>query len=451
MSLDNGLSTGGTAVASAFSRDVSGICISVNSLWKVFGNNPERVMTPEYADRTKADIQAELGCVVALQDVSFNVSLGEIFVVMGLSGSGKSTLIRCLIRLIEPNAGEIVIDDENILEYDDRRLNDFRRRKSAMVFQHFGLLPHRTIIDNAAWGLEIQGMGKRERHERAMESLELVGLRGWENAYTTELSGGMQQRVGLARALTVDPEILLMDEPFSALDPLIRREMQDELLNLQQRIQKTIIFITHDLDEALKLGDRIAIMRDGKIIQMGAPEDIVENPADAYVSEFIRDVSKTKILGAGSIMESPQATCAGFPAGTGSPGGYAGQQRGVCLCGGLRRRLHRSSYGRTGGRPTRVHAPSGLGLSRISPPTQSLPVHLHRCPYPTVCGDRVPHCCGRRWRQALGSYTQNSAPIQPGREPAESSGCPRHHQQIGRFESQAAWPVKHCTQPDYET
>ena len=219
MSLDNGLSTGGTAVASVFSRDVSGVCISVNSLWKVFGNNPERVMTPEYADRTKADIQAELGCVVALQDVSFDVSLGEIFVVMGLSGSGKSTLIRCLIRLIEPNAGEIVIDDENILEYDDRRLNDFRRRKSAMVFQHFGLLPHRTIIDNAAWGLEVQGMGKRERHERAMESLDLVGLRGWENAYTTELSGGMQQRVGLARALTVDPEILLMDEPFSALDP----------------------------------------------------------------------------------------------------------------------------------------------------------------------------------------------------------------------------------------
>ena len=311
MSLDNGLSTGGTAVAGVFSRDVSGVCISVNSLWKVFGNNPERVMTPEYADRTKADIQAELGCVVALQDVSFDVSLGEIFVVMGLSGSGKSTLIRCLIRLIEPNAGEIVIDDENILEYDDRRLNDFRRRKSAMVFQHFGLLPHRTIIDNAAWGLEVQGMGKRERHERAMESLDLVGLRGWENAYTTELSGGMQQRVGLARALTVDPEILLMDEPFSALDPLIRREMQDELLNLQQRIQKTIIFITHDLDEALKLGDRIAIMRDGKIIQMGAPEDIVENPADAYVSEFIRDVSKTKILGAGSIMESPQATVPG--------------------------------------------------------------------------------------------------------------------------------------------
>ena len=157
--------------------------------------------------------------MVALQDVSFDVSLGEIFVVMGLSGSGKSTLIRCLIRLIEPNAGEIVIDDENILEYDDRRLNDFRRRKSAMVFQHFGLLPHRTIIDNAAWGLEVQGMGKRERHERAMESLDLVGLRGWENAYTTELSGGMQQRVGLARALTVDPEILLMDEPFSALTP----------------------------------------------------------------------------------------------------------------------------------------------------------------------------------------------------------------------------------------
>ena len=285
--------------------DVTGTRISVRSLWKVFGPLPERVMTPEYAGRSKADIQAELGCVVALQDVSFDVDLGETFVVMGLSGSGKSTLIRCLIRLIEPTAGHIWIDGEDVLEYNDKQLTQFRRHKSAMVFQHFGLLPHRTIIDNAAWGLEVQGMSKGDRHDRARQSLEVVGLSGWENAFASELSGGMQQRVGLARALTVDPEILLMDEPFSALDPLIRREMQEELINLQQRIQKTIIFITHDLDEALKLGTRIAIMRDGKIIQMGAPEDIVEAPADDYVEDFVRDVSKTRLMGAGSIMEDP--------------------------------------------------------------------------------------------------------------------------------------------------
>ena len=292
-------------------RNGNGICISVNSLWKVFGNNPERVMTPGYADRTKAEIQEELGCVVALHGVNFDVLRGETFVVMGLSGSGKSTLIRCLIRLIEPTAGEIRIDDQNLLQYSERELTEFRRHKSAMVFQHFGLLPHRTILDNAAWGLEVQGINKKERHDRARESLELVGLKGWEDAYTTELSGGMQQRAGLARALTVNPEILLMDEPFSALDPLIRREMQDELVNLQQQIQKTIIFITHDLDEALKLGSRIAIMRDGKIIQLGVPEDIVENPADEYVQEFIRDVSKTKVLGAGSIMQEPRSTVFG--------------------------------------------------------------------------------------------------------------------------------------------
>ena len=301
MSIENGLQPN----VDILTPDVTGVRISVNSLWKVFGPSPERAMTPEYAGVSKADIQAEIGCVVALQDVSFEVGLGEIFVVMGLSGSGKSTLIRCLIRLIEPTAGEIWIDGEDILSYNDKQLTQFRRRKSAMVFQHFGLLPHRSIIDNAAWGLEVQGMSKRDRHERAMQSLELVGLKGWENAFATELSGGMQQRVGLARALTVDPEILLMDEPFSALDPLIRREMQDELINLQQRIQKTIIFITHDLDEALKLGNRIAIMRDGKIIQMGLPEDIVETPADAYVEDFVRDVSKTRLMGAGTIMQDP--------------------------------------------------------------------------------------------------------------------------------------------------
>jgi len=308
MSMANEQSLNGNNGDMAPVGDTSGISISVHSLWKVFGSDPELVMSPAYAGRTKTQIQEELGSVVALHDVSFDVSHGEIFVVMGLSGSGKSTLIRCLIRLIEPSAGEIKIDGKNVLDYSDSELTEFRRHKSAMVFQHFGLLPHRTILENAAWGLEVQGINKKERQDKARESLELVGLKGWENAYTTELSGGMQQRAGLARALTVDPEILLMDEPFSALDPLIRREMQDELLNLQQRIQKTIIFITHDLSEALKLGNRIAIMRDGKIIQMGVPEDIVEHPVDEYVREFIRDVSKTKILGAGSIMQESATT-----------------------------------------------------------------------------------------------------------------------------------------------
>ena len=213
MSMEDGLQQS----AATLTPDITGTRISVRSLWKVFGQLPERVMAPEYAGMSKADVQAELGCVVALQDVSFDVGLGETFVVMGLSGSGKSTLIRCLIRLIEPTAGQIWIDGEDVLSYNDKQLTHFRRRKSAMVFQHFGLLPHRSIIDNAAWGLEVQGVNKRERHERARQSLEIVGLQGWENAFATELSGGMQQRVGLARALTVDPEILLMDEPFSAL------------------------------------------------------------------------------------------------------------------------------------------------------------------------------------------------------------------------------------------
>jgi glycine betaine/proline transport system ATP-binding protein len=311
MGMDNEQSLNGNNGDMAPVGNKSGISISVNSLWKVFGSDPELVMSPAYAGRTKTQIQEELGSIVALHDVSFDVSHGEIFVVMGLSGSGKSTLIRCLIRLIEPSAGEIKIDGKNVLDYSNSELTEFRRHKSAMVFQHFGLLPHRTILENAAWGLEVQGINKKERQDRARESLELVGLKGWENAYTTELSGGMQQRAGLARALSVDPELLLMDEPFSALDPLIRREMQDELLNLQQRIQKTIIFITHDLSEALKLGNRIAIMRDGKIIQMGVPEDIVEHPVDDYVREFVRDVSKTKILGAGSIMQEPATTVSG--------------------------------------------------------------------------------------------------------------------------------------------
>ncbi|MDA0988840.1 MAG: glycine betaine/L-proline ABC transporter ATP-binding protein [Chloroflexi bacterium] len=281
--------------------------ISVKSLWKVFGKNPGQVLTAEHAGKSKSEILEKLGCVVALQDVNFEVARGETFVVMGLSGSGKSTLIRCLIRLVEPTAGEISVDGEDILRYRGKHLTQFRRKKVAMVFQHFGLLPHRTIIENVAWGLEVQGIDKRHRRALAQEVVEQVGLKGWEDAFPGVLSGGMQQRVGLARALAVDPEILLMDEPFSALDPLIRREMQDEMVLLQERINKTIVFITHDLDEALKLGDRIAIMRDGMIIQLGIPEEIVHSPADSYVEEFTQGISKTRVMGAASIMQEPDA------------------------------------------------------------------------------------------------------------------------------------------------
>ena len=281
------------------------VAISVRSLWKVFGRDPHRVLSPAFHDMGKAEIQEKLGCVIALQDASFDVAQGETFVVMGLSGSGKSTLIRCLIRLIEPTAGEILIDDQDIIQYDDKQLTQLRRSKVGMVFQHYGLLPHRRVLDNAAWGLEVQGMNKASRYERTHEVLELVGLKGWEQAYPHELSGGMQQRVGLARALTVDPDILLMDEPFSGLDPLIRREMQDELLRLQQELHKTIVFITHDLEEAVKLGDHIAIMRDGQIVQIGSSQDIVLNPSDGYVAEFTQDVRRDTILTAANVMVAP--------------------------------------------------------------------------------------------------------------------------------------------------
>ena len=281
------------------------VVISVRSLWKVFGKDPHRVLSPAFHDMAKAEIQEQLGCVIALQDASFDVARGETFVVMGLSGSGKSTLIRCLIRLIEPTSGEIVIDDQDILGYDDNQLTQLRRGKVAMVFQHYGLLPHRRVLDNAAWGLEVQGIDTATRYKRTHEVLELVGLKGWDQAYPHELSGGMQQRVGLARALAMDPDILLMDEPFSGLDPLIRRQMQDELLHLQQDLHKTIVFITHDLTEAVKIGDHIAIMRDGQIVQIGSPQDIVLNPADDYVGEFTQDVRRVSILTAASVMVAP--------------------------------------------------------------------------------------------------------------------------------------------------
>ncbi len=281
--------------------------IQVNGVWKIFGRRPERALLLEHESKSRAEIQEELGLVIALRNVSFNVQAGQIFVVMGLSGSGKSTLARCLIRLIEATRGEIRFDDEDILAYSPERLMQFRRSKTAMVFQHYALLPHRRVLDNVAYGLEIRGMDTETRYKEASEAIETVGLKGWEDYYPHEMSGGMQQRVGLARALAVNPDVLVMDEPFSGLDPLIRREMQDELVSLQSELRKTIIFITHDLNEALKLGDRIAIMRDGEIIQEGPPEEIVTLPTDEYVTEFVRDVSRGKVIQAKSIMREPDA------------------------------------------------------------------------------------------------------------------------------------------------
>lgn len=243
---------------------------------------------------------------MAVKDVSFDVGEGEIFVVMGLSGSGKSTLVRCVSRLIEPTDGQIIVDGQDVMAMNEKQLRELRRHKISMVFQHFGLFPHRRAIDNVTYGLEVQGVNKASRRETARKILELVGLTGWERYYPRELSGGMQQRVGLARALAVDPEILLFDEPFSALDPLIRREMQDELINLQKTVRKTIIFVTHDFLEALKLGDRIAIMKDGEFVQVGTPEEVVAHPVNDYVREFTKDVPRSKVLTARAIMKGCQ-------------------------------------------------------------------------------------------------------------------------------------------------
>jgi len=281
------------------------VCIEVSGLWKVFGHNAEAIVNSEKGIGTKEAILEETGCVVAVRDISFQVHQGELFVIMGLSGSGKSTLIRCILRLIEPTAGKILINGEDVCSFNERQLMNLRRHTMGMIFQHFGLFPHRTVIDNVAYGLKVRGVGKAKRYARAQEVIELVGLKGWQNYLPGALSGGMQQRVGIARALANDPEILLMDEPFSGLDPLIRRQMQDELLDIQEKVQKTILFVTHDLHEALKLGNRIAIMRDGGIIQVGAPEEVITTPTDGYVREFVKDASPAKVLTAGHIMEQP--------------------------------------------------------------------------------------------------------------------------------------------------
>ncbi|MCK4274254.1 MAG: glycine betaine/L-proline ABC transporter ATP-binding protein [Dehalococcoidales bacterium] len=272
----------------------------------MFGHNPEAILeSEETRTAAKETLHEETGCVVAVRDVSFKVNKGELFVIMGLSGSGKSTLIRCVLRLIEPTAGKILINGEDVCGYDNKQLINLRRHSTGMIFQHFGLFPHRSVLDNAAYGLKVRGVAKEKRYEIAREVLNKVGLKGWENYLPSALSGGMQQRVGIARALANDPDILLMDEPFSGLDPLIRRQMQDELIALQSEVHKTILFVTHDLDEALKLGNHVAIMKDGDIIQMGTPEEVITSPINGYVRSFVQDASPTKVVTASSIMEQP--------------------------------------------------------------------------------------------------------------------------------------------------
>ena len=287
--------------------------IRAEGIWKIFGRNADKVVGTPDADLPRSELRAKTGCVAAVRDVSFEVMPGEVFVVMGLSGSGKSTLVRTLIRLIEPTAGRIELDGRDVTAASHDELLQLRRHTSSMVFQHFGLLAHRTVLDNVAFGLEVQGVSKAQRHARAAEILKLVGLEDAASQFPSELSGGMQQRVGLARAFAVDPKVLLYDEPFSALDPLIRRDMQDEVVRLQEETGKTTVFITHDLPEALRLGDRIAIMRDGRIVQLGTPEDLVGSPADEYVENFVRDIPRSHVLTLRWIMRDATPSEEGGP------------------------------------------------------------------------------------------------------------------------------------------
>jgi glycine betaine/proline transport system ATP-binding protein len=275
--------------------------LACRSLWKLFGPHP-RSFLERHEGTPSPEALRDGGYIGAVRDVSFDVHDGEILIVMGLSGSGKSTLVRCLTRLIETTAGQVLFDGEDLLAASDQSLIDIRRHKMGMVFQHFGLLPHRTVLENVAFPLEVQGTARDERLQRAREMVAIVGLEGREEYYPRELSGGQQQRVGIARSLAVKPEIWFLDEPFSALDPLIRREMQDEFVRLQKMLHKTIVFITHDFDEAVRLGDRIAIMKDGAVIQLATPEDLVTNPADDYVAKFTQDAPRGQLISVGSIM-----------------------------------------------------------------------------------------------------------------------------------------------------
>ncbi|MGO3345086.1 MAG: quaternary amine ABC transporter ATP-binding protein [Marinomonas sp.] len=276
--------------------------VEIENLYQIFGEHPNKVLPKVKAGESKEDVLAETGHTIGLRDINLTIKRGEIFVIMGLSGSGKSTLIRHFNRLIDPTAGKIKVDGENIMELSPKDLVTFRRHKMAMVFQHFGLMPHRNVLDNVGYGLSIKGEKKADWTPKATQWLDTVGLAGYEEQYPSQLSGGQQQRVGLARALCTDAEILLMDEAFSALDPLIRGEMQEQLIELQENLQKTIIFITHDLDEALRLGDRIAVLKDGKLVQIGTPVDIILNPADDYVKAFARDVNRARALSVQTVM-----------------------------------------------------------------------------------------------------------------------------------------------------
>ena len=276
--------------------------IEINNIYKIFGNNPDSVMGMVQNGSTKDEVLEQTGHTVGLDNVSLNIEEGETFVCMGLSGSGKSTLIRHLNRLIDPTAGEILIDGENVMSFNPEQLIDFRRHKMSMVFQRFGLFPHKTVMQNVGYGLEMQGKSEEERDKIAMEKIEAVGLNGFENQFPNQLSGGMQQRVGLARALATNSDIMLMDEAFSALDPLIRSDMQKQLIDLQSELKKTIVFITHDLDESLRLGDHIGILNAGKLVQVGTPVDIIMKPADDYVKAFVKDVNRAKVIKAKIIM-----------------------------------------------------------------------------------------------------------------------------------------------------
>ncbi len=276
--------------------------IEVKNLYKIFGPKPKNALTKLQEGFSKDEILKKTKHTVGLDNISLGIKKGETFVVMGLSGSGKSTLIRCLNRLIEPTNGEVLIEDQNILTLSKQQVQQLRRQKMSMVFQRFALFPHKNVLQNVAYGLNVQGVSTEQRQKQALYWVEAVGLKGYENSRPRQLSGGMQQRVGLARALCTNPEILLMDEAFSALDPLIRREMQDELIKLQQELHKTIVFITHDLDEALRLGDRVAILKDGQLVQLGTPEEILREPANGYVADFVRDVNRAKVLTTQSVM-----------------------------------------------------------------------------------------------------------------------------------------------------
>ena len=278
--------------------------IEIKNVWKIFGNNSKEALNAIQNEHiSKQEALEKYNSVIGVSDVSFNVKTGEIFCVMGLSGSGKSTLVRHINRLLEPTSGQILIDNEDVMKFDSKSLQDLRNKKIGMVFQNFALMPHRSVLDNIAMPLEIRGISKNDRLDAANKILDIVELQGWGNKFAHELSGGMQQRVGLARALAADPDVLLMDEPFSALDPLIRRQLQAEFIKLSKQMKKTTVFITHDLDEAVRVGHRIAIMRDGKVIQIGTPEEIVMKPADSYVADFVKGISRLKIIQAKSIMQ----------------------------------------------------------------------------------------------------------------------------------------------------